>query len=84
MSLVLAGHLEGPLDSRLSGTRQWPLHPVVNHEDFSMLLLILGISQALLLLPLAVAHSKDMKLEIFWCTELTLMLAGPCIIIQFK
>ena len=69
--MILAGHLEGPLDSRVSGTRQWPLHPVVNYKYFSFLLLILGISQAWLLLPLEVAHSKDMKLEIFWSTELT-------------
>jgi hypothetical protein len=50
---------------------QWPLHPVVNYEYFSLSPSILGISQAWLLLSLTVAHNEDMKLKIFWSTEQT-------------
>jgi hypothetical protein len=59
----------GSLGLRLSGVRKWPLHPLVSYEYFTLSLSILRISQAWLLVLLAIAHSGDLNLKIFWSSE---------------
>jgi hypothetical protein len=54
----------GPLGSTLSGVRQRRFHPLVDYEYLNFSALNLDISQDWLLVPLAVAHSGDSKLNI--------------------
>lgn len=59
----------GILCSRLIGVRWLPSHPVVNYEYFSFSLLILGISQAYLLVPLSVSQRGGSNFQVFWSSE---------------